>query len=213
MDNSYSCFRISKSWRTVAAAALCACASAASAAMYRVTPDAAGGGTGQSWSSPMTIAEAVSAATSDGDTILCKAGEYDIAGQLAISTPITVKGGLAGTDDTTLDPSGKTTLNAFDRTDFSYIVSVSTATTGATNVFENICFTRAYRRGVAKTGKSHIVFRNCRFFRNGVRWLQTAANTTTVDGGGINLSGSSAAEAYFENRLFDGNARRCAGWK
>ncbi len=206
MDNSYSCFRISKSWRTVAAAALCACASAASAAMYRVTPDAAGGGTGQSWSSPMTIAEAVAAATSDGDTILCKAGEYDIAGQIAISTPITVKGGLAGTDDTTLDPTGKTTLNAFDRTDFSYIVSVTTATTGATNVFENICFTRAYRRGVAKTGKSHIVFRNCRFFRNGVRWLQTAANTTTVDGGGINLSGSSAAEAYFENCLFDGNA-------
>ena len=153
----------------------------------------------------MSLTNAVANAV-DGDMILLAAGEYDVTEQTSFAKALTIKGGLAGTDDTTLAPSGKTTLNAFDRTGFRYIFSVSTAITDATNVFENICFTRAYRRGVAKTGKSHIVFRNCRFFLNGVRWLQTTADTTTVDGGGVNVSGSSAAEAYFENCLFDGNA-------
>ena len=162
-------------------------------------------GDGLSWSSPMSLTNAIATASA-GDIIFMKTGEYDVAAQIALDKALIIKGGFAGTDDTTLDPSGKTTLNAYDRTAFNYIFNVSTAVTDATNVFENICFTRAYRRGVAKTGKSHIVFRNCRFFLNGVRWLQTTADTTTVDGGGVNVSGSSTAEAYFENCLFDGNA-------
>ena len=85
------------------AAMLAAFALNARAATYYVTPDAAGSGDGQSWASPMTIAEAVAAATTAGDTILLKAGTYAPTANLAISKPIAVKGGLAGTDDTTLD--------------------------------------------------------------------------------------------------------------
>ena len=182
--------------------AVALCAASAFAETYRVTDYAVDPeGDGLSWESPMSLPTAISTAV-DGDTILLKAGEYDITAQISLAKAITIKGGLAGTDDTTLDPSGKTTLNAFDRTGFSYIFSVSTAVTDATNVFENICFTRAYRRGVYKSGKSHVVFRNCRFFRNGLRY-QVANNQ---DGGGIRLSGGTSSEAYFDNCLFDCNA-------
>ena len=134
----------------IASAALLFAAGAANAATYRVTGFAlASEGDGQSWASPMSLTNAVANAV-DGDMILLAAGEYDVTEQTSFSKALTIKGGLAGTDDTTLAPSGKTTLNAFDRTGFRYIFSVSTAITDATNVFENICFTRAYRRGVAK---------------------------------------------------------------
>ena len=162
-------------------------------------------GTGLSWDSPMSLPTAISTAV-DGDTILLKAGEYDITAQISLAKAITIKGGLAGTDDTTLDPSGKTTLNSKDRSAFKYIFSVSTDVADATNVFENICFTRAYRRGVYKSGRSHIVFRNCRFFRNGVRYQPAANNEDSRDGGGIRLSGGTASEAYFDSCLFDCNA-------
>jgi hypothetical protein len=169
---------------------------------YRVIgTEVAEEGTGLSWDSPMSLQSAISTAV-DGDTILLKAGEYDITAQISLAKAITIKGGLAGSDDTTLDPSGKTTLNAFDRTTFSYIFNVSTAVADATNVFENICFTRAYKRAVNKSGRSHIAFRNCRFFRNGVRYLVGG----NQNGGGVYLAGGTSSEAYFEDCLFDCNA-------
>lgn len=169
---------------------------------YRVIgTEVAEEGTGLSWDSPMSLQTAISTAV-DGDTILLKAGEYDITAQISLSKAITIKGGLAGIDDTTLDPSGKTTLNAFDRTTFSYIFNVSTAVADATNVFENICFTRAYKRAVNKSGKSHIAFSNCRFFRNGVRYHVSK----NYNGGGVYLAGGTSSEAYFDSCLFDCNA-------
>lgn len=182
------------------------CAASAFAETYRVIgTEVAEEGTGLSWNSPMSLTMAITTAQ-EGDTILLKAGEYDITAQISLDRAITIKGGLAGTDDTTLDPSGNSTLNAFDRTGFNYIFSVSTAVADATNVFENICFTRAYRRGVYKSGKSHIVFRNCRFFRNGVRYQVNTQSEDAKDGGGIRLSGGTSSEAYFDGCLFDGNA-------
>ena len=182
--------------------AVALCAASAFAETYRVTDYAVDPeGDGLSWASPMSLPTAISTAV-EGDTILLKAGEYDITAQISLAKVITIKGGLAGTDDTTLDPSGKTTLNAFDRTGFSYIFNVSTAVADATNVFENICFTRAYRRAINKTGRSHIAFRNCRFFRNGVRLLVSK----DYNGGGVYLNGGASSEAYFDSCLFDCNA-------
>ena len=178
----------------------------AHAETYRVTSSVVEEeGTGLAWDSPISLESAITTAQA-GDTILLKAGEYDITAQISLDKALTIKGGLAGSDDTTLDPSGKTTLNAFDRTAFNYIFNVSTDVIDATNVFENICFTRAYCRGVYKSGKSHIVFRNCRFYRNGVRYLLTANADATRDGGGIRLSGGTSSEAYFDSCLFDCNA-------
>lgn len=182
--------------------AVALCAASAFAETYRVTDYAVDPeGTGLSWESPMSLTMAITTAQ-EGDTILLKAGEYDITAQISLNKSLTIKGGLAGIDDTTLDPSGKTTLNAFDRTAFDYIFDVSTDVTDATNVFENICFTRAYKRGVSKTGRSHIAFRNCRFFRNGVRHLVV----NDYNGGGVYLAGGTASEAYFDSCLFDCNA-------
>ncbi len=182
--------------------AVALCAASAFAETYRVTDYAvAPEGDGLSWGSPMSLPTAISTAV-DGDTILLKAGEYDITAQISLAKAITIKGGLAGTDDTTLDPSGKTTLNSKDRSTISYIFSVSTAVADATNVFENICFTRAYKRAINKTGRSHIAFRNCRFFRNGVRLLVSK----DYNGGGVYLNGGASSEAYFDSCLFDCNA-------
>lgn len=182
--------------------AVALCAASAFAETYRVTDYAVDPeGDGLSWESPMSLPTAISTAV-EGDTILLKAGEYDITAQISLAKAITIKGGLAGTDDTTLDPSGKTTLNSKDRSTISYIFSVSTAVADATNVFENICFTRAYQRAINKTGRSHIAFRNCRFFRNGVRYLVA----DKYNGGGVYLNGGTSSEAYFDSCLFDCNA-------
>ena len=193
-----SCFRI----RIVATAALCACASVASAATYRVTPTAAGGGNGQSWATPMTIAEAVAAATTADDTILCKAGTYTPTVSIAISKPIIVKGGLAGTDDSTLDATSP--MSVFDTandTAVTAIFSVTTSTGGnTTNLFERIEVRNAYERGFLKTGNASLVFRNCAF---------TACGTTRAEnynGRGGSFTGNNQATLAFENCTFARNA-------
>ena len=100
-----------------------AMAAVVQAATYRVTPDAPGGGDGSSWEKPMTIVEAVGVAKTDGDIILCKAGVYYPTATIVVrslNNSITLKGGLAGTDDETLAKNGErsvfvakdTTMNA-----------------------------------------------------------------------------------------------------
>ena len=177
-------------------------AASAFAAEYRVTPDAAGSGDGQSWASPMTIAEAVAAATTAGDTILLKAGNYAPTVNLAISKPIAVKGGLAGTDDTTLDAtSPMSVFNTANDTAVTAIFSVTTSTGGnTTNLFERIEVKNAYDRGFLKSGNASLVFRNCAF---------TACGTTraaSYNGRGGSFTGNNQATLAFENCTFARNA-------
>ena len=184
------------------AAILVAFALNARAATYYVTPDAAGSGDGQSWASPMTIAEAVAAATTAGDTILLKAGTYAPTANIAISKPITVRGGLAGTDDATLDATSP--MSVFDTanaTAVTAIFSVTTSTGGnTTNLFERIEVKNAYERGFLKTGNASLVFRNCAF---------TACGTTRAanyNGRGGSFTGNNQATLAFENCTFARNA-------
>ena len=186
----------------IASATLLFAAGTANAATYRVTPDAAGGGDGQSWATSMTIAEAVAAATTADDMILCMAGTYTPTANITISKPIIVKGGLAGTDDSTLDATSP--MSVFDTandTAVTAIFSVTTSTGGnTTNLFERIEVRNAYERGFLKTGNASLVFRNCAF---------TACGTTRAsnyNGRGGSFTGNSAAILAFENCTFARNA-------
>lgn len=71
-------------------------ASLEAANTYRVTPDAPGGGDGQSWEKPMTINEAmdkVYSLSSHGHIILCKAGVYVPTAKFNLVRNLTVRGG------------------------------------------------------------------------------------------------------------------------
>ena len=128
---------------------------AAFATTYHVTPDAAGGGNGQAWAddgagnAPMTFAEAIAAAQKD-DVVLCKAGLYETEAPFAISRAIEVRGGLAGTDDTTLHvPSSnsvfKITLANIPITANYPAVYVTTKTSADDqNVFVHCTFSGGY---------------------------------------------------------------------
>lgn len=186
----------------VVCAAVALGAAMAEAATYYVTPDAAGSGDGQSWASPMTIAEAVAAATTAGDTILLKAGTYAPTANIAISKPITLKGGLAGTDDTTLDATSP--MSVFDTandTAVTAIFSVTTSTGGnTTNLFERIVVRNAYERGFLKTGNASLVFRDCAF---------TACGTmrqANFNGRGGSFTGNASSILAFERCTFARNA-------
>ena len=177
-------------------------AGVANAATYRVTPDAAGGGDGQSWATPMTIAAAFAAATTADDTILCKAGTYTPTANIAISKPIIVKGGLAGTDDSTLDATSP--MSVFDSANDTAVTAIFSVTTGTggntTNLFERIEVKNGYERGFLKSGNASLVFRNCAF---------TACGTTRAsnyNGRGGSFTGNSAAILAFENCTFARNA-------
>ena len=100
-------------WRKVGCCLVAAVAAlGAGAATYRVTPDAAGGGNGQAWAddgagnAPMTLAEAVADANT-GDTVLLKTGTYTPTATLSIKG-ISLRGGLAGTDDTACSSARRT---------------------------------------------------------------------------------------------------------
>ena len=126
----------------------------AQAATYRVTPDAPGGGNGLSWETPMTIDEAITTVLNGyahGTVILCKAGVYVPQSTLAVQRNITMKGGLAGTDDQTLDPKGGRTV--IDGNNSSGISPIFDITAGDPSVFERIEIRNAYLRGFDKSGR------------------------------------------------------------
>ena len=175
------------------------------AATYRVTPDAPGGGDGQSWESPMTIEEAIAAAKADEDTddiILCKAGTYTPTATIAISTPMTVRGGLKGTDDEMLAENGKRSV--FDTQNNTAITKVfSITTTSGLNTFEGVEICNAYFRGVYKTGAGSLSFKNCVFDSCGKNY--SAGVNSAVRGLAGRFEGSSSANLSFDGCVFSRN--------
>ena len=154
----------------------------------------------------MTIYEAVSAASAS-DTILLKAGTYTPSANIAVSAPISFVGGLAGTDDSTLDAvSPMSVFDANEDTSVTAIFSVTTATGGnTTNLFSRIEFRNGYQRGFYKTGNASLAFRDCAFTANGRN-----SNVTTSSGnngrGGYFEGNFSAATLSFERCTFARNA-------
>lgn len=174
------------------------------AATYRVTSDASGGGDGQSWDSPMTIAEAMAAAKADEDTddiILCKAGTYTPTATIAISTPMTVRGGLKGTDDETLAENGERSV--FDTQNNTAITAIFSVTTASgLNTFEGVEVRNAYFRGFNKSGAGSLSFLNCVFDACGKKYK----TETTLRGSAGCFLGAGSATITFENCVFSRNS-------
>ena len=197
--------------------------------IVRVTPDAAGGGNGKSWTvdgggnGPMTLAEAYNAATNDtgdGVSILLKTGHYDLTEELAFSRGITMRGGYAGTDDVSFTSTDS--VSVLDGQDtLSTLVKINHAPLYI-ETFERLEFTRAYSRAIGKGttayyGRGGLILNACRFTANGTRW---ATSYPKEGGRALYVDGSSAAWPHFvsiSNCVFGGNAAsvvngyNCAG--
>ena len=171
---------------------------------YRVTPDAPGGGNGQSWATPMTINEAmdkVYSLSSHGHIILCKAGVYVPTAKFTLVRNLTVKGGLAGTDDTTLDPNGeRTIIDGDNRSDLSPIFNISA---GDPSTFENFEIRNAYLRAFQKTQDGDIKFKNCVFDSCGRRYTSNLSNERGAAG---HFNGAGGATITYENCIFSRNS-------
>ena len=158
-------------------------------------------GHGCSWSSPMSITNAIAKAV-DGDIILLKAGTFTPTSSIAVNKTIPILGGYAGTDDTTLDPVSPVTV--FDANNDAAVPSIFNVTTATgadtTNVFERIEFRNGYERGFNKTGNASLAFRDCAFTANGV-----TARLNTYGRGG-RFEGNAAATLSFERCIFARNA-------
>ena len=173
---------------------------------YFVKADAvAGEGDGTSFATAYTFAEAVERAQTPGDTILCKAGVYEIGATVALAAPVNVRGGYAGTDSTTLDATGALTeFRAGEGVTVPVRVTADTAVADL-NGFVRCGFTHGTEHGLVKTGKAGISFEKCRFACNG------ADDRNLPNGRGILLTGTSSSTASFVGCSFEGNAAAYAG--
>ena len=171
------------------------------AATYRVTATATGGGGGQSWDSAMTLGEAIGAAAADpGSVIMIKAGSYPLAEPFEISAPMTIRGGYAGTDDTTLADDPYTVFDGAQTVDCAF--NVTTGTSEADwNRFERCVFKRCAVQNFKKTGLGSLEMKDCRFLE---RIEQTGQGT--YNGFGGSFAGTKAKSLLrLDGCVFAGN--------
>ena len=158
-------------------------------------------GDGLSWASPMSLPNAIATASA-GDTIFLKAGTYTPTANIAISKPLVIRGGFAGTDNTTLDPDSP--VSVFDANNAAAVTAIFNVTTATgvnrVNVFERIEVKNGYERGFLKTGSGSLVFRNCAFTSCGT------TRASNYNGRGGSFTGTAQSTLTFENCTFARNA-------
>ena len=179
----------------------------------RVTPDADDAtGTGETWSSPVSLTRAFELAAGAG-CILCKAGTYDITAPIVVRGTMSVEGGFAGTDDVTLAADPVSVLDAQGRSAVADVMTV-TSETGSGNVLKRLCFRGGYRHGLNKTGAAPLAVHGCRFEANGATAPETDA--TQIYGRGLSCTGSGTETLIVSNCVFAGNVKTviegCAGY-
>lgn len=187
------------------------------AATYRVTPDAPSGGDGQSWETPMTIAEAIAAANADEDTddiILCKAGTYTPTATIAISTPMTVRGGLKGTDDETFADNGERSV--FDTQNNTQITStlidIKTVMEKTTS-FEDMEVRNTYARAISSSGSGSLSFKNCVFDSCGRNYSGSLGGIPRGMAGRFSNSGNISFEkCVFSRNTYESNSGASVGY-
>jgi hypothetical protein len=111
-----------------------------------------------------------------------------------------MKGGLAGTDDETLDPNGlRTIIDGEDRINTIFEISAGDGST-----FENLEIRNAYFRGFDKSGKGDINFKNCLFDSCGKNYI---GDVSSLRGGAGRFIGGDTplASITFENCVFSRN--------
>lgn len=176
------------------------------AATYRVTPDAPGGGDGQSWDSPMTINEAI-AKIADNDIILCKAGEYLMTRQIAISKGITFKGGLAGEVDDDEKLASNDARSVFNAKDIAIQNAFYVSGKGDSCSFIGIEIRNAYFRGMYFNRTSSLTLENCVFDSCGTNYTANVSDADVqIRGAGGNFKGSSSYTLSLKNCVFSRNS-------
>ena len=124
------------------------------AARYHVVKDVTEEGTGYSWESPVSLTNALALATRTTDEILVKAETYIIPETVYVSSAVTIRGGMAGTDDTTLAAEPYTVFDGvFTNTLESALMKINAASSKDEWVtIENFIFQRGTKRGFSKSG-------------------------------------------------------------
>ena len=157
--------------------------------IVRVAPDAAAGGSGRSWDSPMRFMDALEAMRIPGGVMWLKKGTYtDVAmsASLVVSNILSVVGGFAGTE-TSADqrPAGAvSTIDGGNARDLLRLENVA----GADLAFERIVFTRAKVRALYKGGEGDLTVSGCVFRANGYNAGKTPQYA--ADGRGIYVDGA-----------------------
>ena len=164
-------------------------------------------GSGMSWDSPMSLGAAIADAP-DGSVILVKAGEYTVPATIAIGKPLDIRGGLAGTDDTTLAADPVTVLDAALDTAVPVLCKVSTTAQGAQNRFSRIVFRNATLRGIGKTGAADLLLEDCAILTNGTVGVDSQANSY---GKALRVESASGAKVTLRNCLVQGNRTTVTG--
>ncbi len=174
--------------------------SAAFGATYRVTANAAGGGDGQSWASPISLtnALALAAADSSGSEIWLTSGTYELAEAktYAFTGSVAIRGGFAGTE-TSASERAEGTRSTLDGGENVNCLEFS----NGASVTVEIDRIRACNgtRGIVKTGAGDLKVVDSEAVGNFTR-------TANRKGIGFSFTGTSAASLVVSNCVVSGNS-------
>lgn len=188
-------------WRFSLAAAVACVSFVASAQTYRVTADANDGGGGLSWASAMTLSNAIAAVTADGDgTILIQAGAYPVSAPFDITSPMTIRGGYAGTDDTTLAADPYTTFDGSNKVERIFNVTTGTSENDY-NRFSRCIFKRCAQQNFKKSGLGSLEAEDCAFLES----VDTKGSGKADGWGGCFTGTAGKSKLALRRCLFAGN--------
>jgi len=177
------------------------------AATFYVTSE--GGGDGSSWASPATLGTALASAGVD-DVLYLKAGIYAVeasaqANGYAIAAGMTLYGGLAGTDDTTLADDPLTLVDGAGTYPTGNKGLLNLTAASGTVVLSRIGVARSRYRGLDKSGAANVTLSRCRIAMNG-----NASGFYTGRGGNF-VGSASASELRVDHCLIVSNGWNVAG--
>ena len=195
---------------------------ASQAKVYRVAPDAPGGGDGQSWATAMTYEEMRNTTLAIADEVHFKAGYYPISKGMAKSNVKVYRGGYAGTDadDEALDPTDPISVIDGQGAVDVVLTFENKINVLATNICERLEIRGARNNGVLlpntavsrSSYKTTVHLLSCRFVSNG--WYNAKSGNVYINGFGVYLQGSKAApETLISNCVFAGNCSANKSWR
>ena len=169
--------------------------------IVRVTPDAAAGGDGRSWSSPMRFMDALEACHVGGGAIWLKEGTYSdvsMSESLVVSNALVFVGGFAGTE-TSADQRPAGTVSTIDGGNARNLLRIENIADAALE-FERIVFTRAHTRALYKSGAGDLTLSGCVFRANGL--TVGGKPQSSADGRGVYAAGAGAAKVRIVDTEF-----------
>ena len=172
--------------------------------IYLVAPEAVGGGSGVTWDSPMTFAEATAAMTAGGEIWVKKGVNVcsypDGAEAFAPTAEVAIRGGFEGTEGAAAErpAEGKSTLDGEDASDVLMLANTVPVT------LERLVITRGHAHGVNKTAAGALTLVDCEINGNGTKLENYNGDNY---GRGLNFVGNSSTKPALtiSRCLFAGN--------